>query len=118
MAPIFRALGDSSRRELLDRLHERDGQTLAELCRYIPAMTRFGVMRHLDVLEDANLITTRRAGREKRHYLNPVPIRLVHDRWIGKYAEPIVGRMSSLKRQLEETSAMMPDHIYTIHVKA
>jgi DNA-binding transcriptional ArsR family regulator/uncharacterized protein YndB with AHSA1/START domain len=120
MAPIFRALGDSSRRELLDRLYARDGQTLGELCEYLPAMTRFGVMRHLDVLEDASLITTRRAGREKRHYLNPVPIRLLHDRWISKYAEPIVGRMSALKRHLEESSPMTPEpeHVYTIYVKS
>jgi DNA-binding transcriptional ArsR family regulator/uncharacterized protein YndB with AHSA1/START domain len=118
MAPIFRALGDPSRRELLDRLNERDGQTLGELCEYLPGMTRFGVMRHLDVLEDASLVTTRRTGREKRHYLNPVPIRLLHDRWISKYAEPVVGRMSALKRHLEEIDEMTPDHVYTIYVKA
>src|SRR5215213_5539020 len=118
MAPVFRALSDPSRRLLLDSLYERDGQALGELSARLSQMTRFGVMRHLDVLEAANLITTLRAGREKRHYLNPVPIRLVHDRWIGKFAEPIVGRMSALKRQLEETSAMTPDHVYTIYVKA
>jgi uncharacterized protein YndB with AHSA1/START domain len=117
MAPIFRALGDPSRRELLDRLHERDGQTLGELCAWLPSMTRFGVMRHLDVLEDASLVTTRRAGREKRHYLNPVPIRLLHDRWISKYAEPVVGGMSALKRHLEEPS-VTPDHVYAIYIKA
>jgi uncharacterized protein YndB with AHSA1/START domain/DNA-binding transcriptional ArsR family regulator len=118
MAPVFRALGDPSRRQLLDRLHERDGQTLGELCGYLPAMTRFGVMRHLDVLEAAHLVLTRRVGREKRHYLNPVPIRLVHDRWIGKFAEPVVGRMSALKQQLEEPAPMHPDHVYAIYVKA
>src|SRR5437868_2672388 len=97
MVPVFRALGDPSRRLLLDRLFERDGQTLGELCSYLPGMTRFGVMRHLDVLEAADLITTRRAGREKRHYLNPVPIRRLHDRWISKYAAPVVGAMSAMK---------------------
>ena len=84
-SPVFRALSDPSRRLLLDRLFERDGQTLGELCMHLPEMTRFGVMRHLDVLEAAALVTTRRAGREKRHYLNPFAIRLVHDRWISKY---------------------------------
>src|SRR4051794_3241832 len=118
MAPIFRALGDPSRRELLDRLYERDGQTLGELSSYLPSMTRFGVMRHLDVLEDASLVITRRAGREKRHYLNAVPIRLVHDRWISKYAEPLVARISALKHHLEETTPMTPDHVYAIYIKA
>src|SRR5438034_9565976 len=97
MGPVFRALGDPGRRRLLDQLFERDGQTLGELARALPAMTRFGVMRHLDVLEAAGLIATQRVGREKRHYLNPVPIRLVHDRWISKYAEPVVGALSALK---------------------
>ena len=83
MAPVFRALADPSRRELLDRLYERDGQTLGELCGWLPAMTRFGVMRHLGVLEEAALISTRKLGRQKHHYLNPVPIRLLHDRWIS-----------------------------------
>jgi uncharacterized protein YndB with AHSA1/START domain/DNA-binding transcriptional ArsR family regulator len=119
MAPAFRALGDPSRRLLLDRLFERDGQTLGELAAHLPEMTRFGVMKHLDVLEDAGLITTRRFGREKRHYLNPVPIRLVHDRWISKYAEPIVGAMTVLKRNLEaESMSAAPDHVYAIYVKA
>ena len=93
----FRALADPSRRLLLDRLFERDGQTLGELCAYLPSMTRFGVMRHLGVLEEAGLVTTGE-GREKRHFLNPVPIRLVHDRWIGKFAEPVVGAMAAMKR--------------------
>jgi DNA-binding transcriptional ArsR family regulator/uncharacterized protein YndB with AHSA1/START domain len=101
MAVVFRALGDPSRRLLLDRLFDRDGQTLGELAAELPAMTRFGVMRHLDVLEEAGLIETRRVGREKHHYLNPVPIRLVADRWIGKFAEPVVGRMTSIKHDLE-----------------
>ncbi len=117
MAPIFRALGDPSRRVLLDQLFVRDGQTLGEMCSFLPQMTRFGVMRHLDVLEEARLISTLRAGREKRHYLNPVPIRLLHDRWISKYAEPVMGAMSNLKRQLE-APPMLPDHVYSIFVKA
>jgi uncharacterized protein YndB with AHSA1/START domain/DNA-binding transcriptional ArsR family regulator len=117
MAPIFRALADSGRRELLDRLFERDGQTLGELCGYLPGMTRFGVMKHLGILEDAGLLTTVKTGREKRHFLNPVPIRLVHDRWIGKFAEPIVGSMSNLKTRLE-TPMDTIDHVYAIHIKA
>src|ERR1700736_3342839 len=85
MESVFKALADPSRRKLLDLLFERDGQTLTELARSLPAMTRFGVMKHLGLLEEAGLVTTRRAGREKLHYLNAVPIRMVHDRWIGKY---------------------------------
>jgi uncharacterized protein YndB with AHSA1/START domain len=117
MATVFRALADPNRRVLLDRLFERDGQTLGELCEHLPGMTRFGVMKHLGVLEEANLVTTVRVGREKRHFLNPVPIRLVHDRWIGKFAEPIVGAMSSLKTRLE-TPMDRFDHIYTVFIKA
>ena len=120
-APAFRALADPSRRLLLDQLYERDGQTLGELSAHLPAMTRFGVMRHLDVLEAAELITTRRAGREKRHFLNPVPIRLIHDRWIGKYAAPVLGAMSALKGHLEAPMAIPPDgidHVYSIFINA
>ena len=117
MAPIFRALADPGRRVLLDRLFERDGQTLGELCAALPEMTRFGVMKHLGVLEAADLVTTQKVGREKRHYLNPVPIRLAHDRWIGKFAEPVVGAMSFLKRTLE--APMDPvDHVYSVYIKA
>ena len=116
-APIFRALADANRRELLDRLFERDGQTLGELCEYLPDMTRFGVMKHLGVLEEAGLVTTVKVGREKRHFLNPVPIRLVHDRWISKYAEPVVGAMSALKTRLE-TPMDTFDHIYSVYIKA
>jgi uncharacterized protein YndB with AHSA1/START domain/DNA-binding transcriptional ArsR family regulator len=101
---VFRALADPSRRLLLDRLFDADGQTLGQLCTALPAMTRFGVMKHLDVLADANLVTTRRHGREKLHYLNPVPIRLVHDRWISKYAEPFVRAMTQLKADLENAT--------------
>jgi uncharacterized protein YndB with AHSA1/START domain len=117
MAPVFRALADPNRRVLLDRLFERDGQTLGELCAYLPEMTRFGVMKHLGVLEESDLVTTRKDGREKRHFLNPVPIRLVHDRWIGKFAGPIVGAMSILKTNLE-TPMDAIDHVYTVFIKA
>jgi len=89
--PVFRALADPTRRHLLDRLFERDGRTLTELESELE-MTRFGVMKHLRVLEDAGLVVTRRAGREKLHFLNPVPIRLTHDRWIDKYTERQVSR--------------------------
>jgi len=98
---VFKALADPTRRGLLDALYERDGQTLTELEERLP-MTRFGVMKHLRVLEEANLVVTRRRGREKLHFLNPVPIRLVHDRWVSKYAEPWAAALSELKQDLEE----------------
>ena len=101
MDPVFRALADPTRRRLLDTLFKRDGQTLSALEQRLP-MTRFGVMKHLRVLEEAGLVTTRRRGREKLHFLNPVPIRLVHDRWVSKYAEPWAAALGGLKRQLEE----------------
>jgi uncharacterized protein YndB with AHSA1/START domain/DNA-binding transcriptional ArsR family regulator len=118
MAAVFRALGDPSRRLLLDRLFDRDGQTLGELAAALPEMTRFGVMRHLDVLESAGLIETRRVGREKHHYLNPVPIRLVADRWIGKFAEPVVGRMAAIKHDLEAPEMLAPDHVDSVLIRA
>jgi uncharacterized protein YndB with AHSA1/START domain/DNA-binding transcriptional ArsR family regulator len=117
MAPVFRALADPGRRVLLDRLFERDGQTLGELCEALPEMTRFGVMKHLGVLEGASLVTTKRVGREKRHFLNPVPIRRAHDRWISKYAEPVVGAMSFMKRHLEAPMDRV-DHVYSVYIKA
>ena len=98
---VFRALADPTRRFLLDRLFERDGRTLKELESELE-MTRYGVMKHLKLLEEAGLVVTRRSGREKLHFLNPVPIRLIHDRWIGKYAERRVAALSDLKRALEE----------------
>jgi DNA-binding transcriptional ArsR family regulator len=97
---VFRALADPTRRHLLDRLFERDGRTLVELEDGLE-MTRFGVMKHLRVLEEAGLVVSRRSGREKHHFLNPVPIRLVHDRWIDKYTEQRVSALSELKTQLE-----------------
>lgn len=97
---IFKALGDSSRRFLLDLLFKRDGQTLGELESEL-AMTRFGVMKHLRVLEKAGLVITRWRGREKLHFLNAVPIRLIHDRWIDKYREHEVSALADLKASLE-----------------
>jgi len=101
MNEVFKALADPTRRQLLDELFERDGQTLTELESRLP-MSRFGVMKHLKVLEEAHLVTTKRRGREKLHFLNPVPIRLVHDRWVSKYAEPWAAALSGLKRRLED----------------
>src|ERR671918_2885212 len=101
MDAVFRALADPTRRGLLDELFKRDGQTLTALEERLP-MTRFGVMKHLRVLEEAGLVVTRRHGREKLHFLNAVPIRLVHDRWVSKYAEPWAATLSNLKHQLEE----------------
>jgi DNA-binding transcriptional ArsR family regulator len=98
---VFRALADPTRRLLLDQLFERDGRTLTELESELE-MTRFGVMKHLRVLEDAGLVTTRKAGRNKHHFLNPVPIRLIHDRWIDKYREHRVSALAELKTRLEE----------------
>src|SRR5581483_6854852 len=101
MDDVFKALADPTRRGLLDELFERDGQTLTALEARVD-MTRFGVMKHLRVLEEAGLVVTRRQGREKLHYLNTVPIRLVHDRWVSKYAEPWAATLSGLKRNLED----------------
>jgi uncharacterized protein YndB with AHSA1/START domain/DNA-binding transcriptional ArsR family regulator len=116
MEHVFRALGDSNRRRLLDALHRQDGQTLRQLEAHLD-MTRFGVMKHLRLLEQAGLVTTKRIGREKHHYLNPVPIRLIHDRWIRKYAEPLVGAMSHLKRTLEATPMNAPKHVYEVYIR-
>lgn len=99
---IFKALADSTRRLLLDLLHKRDGQTLGELETPL-AMSRFGVMKHLRVLENAGLVVTRRSGREKHHFLNAVPIRLIHDRWIDKYTENQIAALAELKTTLENT---------------
>lgn len=98
---VFKALADPTRRFLLDLLYARDGRTLTELESELE-MTRFGVMKHLRVLEDAGLVITRRSGREKLHFLNPVPIRLIHDRWIDKYTERQVSALVDLKNRLED----------------
>ena len=113
MDEVFKALADPTRRELLDRLRERDGQSLSALEERLP-MSRFGVMKHLKVLEEAGLVTTRRRGREKLHFLNPVPIRLVHDRWVSKYAEPWAATLSGLKRRLEERTM---EKVFEIYIK-
>jgi DNA-binding transcriptional ArsR family regulator len=101
MDKVFRALADPTRRKLLDELFERDGQTLTALEQQLP-MSRIGVMKHLRILEEAGLVTTKRRGREKLHFLNPVPIRLIYDRWVSKYAEPWAATLTRLKTRLEE----------------
>src|ERR687884_223138 len=110
---VFKALADPTRRRLLDELFEQDGQTLSALEERLP-MTRFGVMKHLKVLEEAGLVVARRRGREKLHFLNPVPIRLVHDRWVSKYAEPWAAALSDLKHDLEETDM---EKVFEIYIK-
>jgi DNA-binding transcriptional ArsR family regulator len=101
MDEVFRALGDASRRELLDRLHAKNGQTLGELCEGL-VMTRQAVTKHLAILEDANLVATIKHGREKLHYLNPVPIHQIGERWIKKFERGRLAALSDLKRQLEK----------------
>src|SRR5918996_5835388 len=113
MDAVFKALSDPTRRSLLDELFRQDGQTLSALEERF-AMTRFGVMKHLKVLEEANLVVTKRHGREKLHFLNPVPIRLVHDRWVSKYAEPWVSTLSGLKKRLEGATM---EKVYEIYIK-
>ena len=112
MDEVFKALADPTRRKLLDELFQQDGQNLGALTGRLP-MTRFGVMKHLKVLEEAGLVVTRRRGREKLHFLNPVPIRLVHDRWVSKYAEPWAATLSGLKHELEKTM----EKIFEIYIK-
>jgi uncharacterized protein YndB with AHSA1/START domain len=114
MDEVFKALADPSRRKLLDRLFRRDGQTLGELCERVD-MTRFGVMKHLRVLEDAGLVVTQRRGREKLHHLNPMPIRLVHDRWVSKYRAPFAAALSDLKSRLEGT--MAESQVYELFIR-
>jgi uncharacterized protein YndB with AHSA1/START domain len=113
MDDVFRAIGDPTRRRLLDELFKRDGQTLSALERRLP-MTRFGVMKHLRVLEEAGLVVTRRRGREKLHFLNPVPIRRVHDRWVSKYAEPWAAALTNLKQTLEDATM---EKMFEIYIK-
>jgi uncharacterized protein YndB with AHSA1/START domain len=113
MDEVFKALADPTRRSLLDELFRQDGQTLSALEERLP-MTRFGVMKHLRVLEEAGLIATRRRGREKLHFLNPVPIRLVHDRWVSKYAEPWAAALSGLKHELEGKTM---EKVFEVYIK-
>jgi uncharacterized protein YndB with AHSA1/START domain len=110
---VFKALADPTRRRLLDALFKEDGQTLSALNKQLP-ITRFGVMKHLKLLEVAGLVVNRRRGREKLHFLNPVPIRLVHDRWVSKYAEPWVSSLSRLKHILEDRTM---EKIFEIYIK-
>src|SRR3954453_2690805 len=112
MDAVFRALADPTRRSLLDELFKEDGQRLTALEERLP-MTRFGVMKHLKVLEQAGLVVTRRSGREKLHFLNPVPIRLVHDRWVSKYAEPWAAGLSDLKSRLESSM----EKVFEIYIR-
>jgi uncharacterized protein YndB with AHSA1/START domain/DNA-binding transcriptional ArsR family regulator len=109
---VFKALADPTRRELLDELFREDGQTQGALEERF-AMTRFGVMKHLKQLEEAGLIVTKRRGREKLHFLNPVPIRLIHDRWVSKYAEPWAAGLSDLKRDLEKSM----EKVFEIYIR-
>jgi len=120
---VFKALADPHRRLLLDLLRERDGRTLLDLQGRLP-MTRFGVMKHLRVLEEAGLITARKVGREKHHYLNPIPIQQLYDRWVGKYAAPWARTLTGLKHALEEESMdgtngteEKPTHVYQIYIR-
>ena len=112
MDAVFKALADPTRRSLLDELFREDGQTLTELEARLP-MSRFGVMKHLKQLEESGLVVTRRRGREKLHFLNPVPIRLVHDRWVSKYAEPWAAGLSGLKQELERPM----EKVFEIYIK-
>jgi uncharacterized protein YndB with AHSA1/START domain/DNA-binding transcriptional ArsR family regulator len=113
MDAVFRALADPTRRSLLDELFTHDGQTLSALEQRLP-MTRFGVMKHLRVLEEAGLVSTKKRGREKLHFLNAVPIRLVHDRWVSKYAEPWAAALSDLKHELEDRTM---EKVFEIYIK-
>ena len=113
MDAVFRALADPTRRSLLDELFRDDGQTLSALEERLP-MTRFGVMKHLRVLEEAGLVATKKRGREKLHFLNAVPIRLVHDRWVSKYAEPWAAGLSELKKRIEDD---VMEKVYEIYIK-
>jgi DNA-binding transcriptional ArsR family regulator len=113
MDDVFKALADPTRRDLLDLLFERDGQTLSELEQRFK-MSRFGVMKHLKLLEEAGLVVTKRRGREKLHFLNTVPIRLVHDRWVSKYAEPWAAALSGLKKSIEEDKM---EKVFEVYIK-
>jgi uncharacterized protein YndB with AHSA1/START domain/DNA-binding transcriptional ArsR family regulator len=118
MGPVFKALADPHRRHLLDRLYERDGQTLTDLQDSLP-LSRFGCMKHLRVLEDAGLVTSRKVGRERLHFLNPVPIQRAYDRWVEKFARPWTRMLSGLKRSVEDPIvSAKPAHVYQIYIRA
>jgi len=117
---VFRALADPTRRLLLDQLFEREGQTLRELHSAVNGMTRFGVMKHLRLLEGAGLVVAHKVGREKLHYLNPVPVQLIHDRWVSKYTRPRAAALADLKVELEGSyqMAQKPAQVYQVFIKA
>jgi DNA-binding transcriptional ArsR family regulator/uncharacterized protein YndB with AHSA1/START domain len=119
--PVFKALADPTRRAILDALFERDGQSLTELVTCFD-MSRFGVMKHVRLLEDAGLVVTRKVGRARLHYLNPVPIRELHDRWTGKFAARASGALLALRNHVEKgddmAAATIPDHVYVVFIKA
>ncbi|GAA3861957.1 ArsR/SmtB family transcription factor [Streptomyces sp. NPDC003328] len=117
MDQVFKALADATRRRLLDRLHERGGQTLGELCEHID-MTRQSVTQHLAVLEAANLVASVRRGREKLHYLNPVPLHEIQERWIDKFERPRLRALSAVKRQAEEAMSDKPTFVYVIYIRS
>ena len=117
---VFRALADPTRRLLLDALFDREGQSLGELHQAVEGMTRFGVMKHLRQLEAAGLVVTHKVGREKLHYLNAVPVQLIHDRWVSKYTRPRASALADLKAELEgrEEMAVKPAHVFQVYIKA
>lgn len=117
MDKVFKALADQTRRYLLDRLHEHNGQTLGELCERI-GMTRQSATQHLSVLEAANLISTVRRGREKLHYLNPVPLHEIQERWIDKFERPKLRALSDLKRRAEDSMSDKPEFVYVIYIES
>ncbi|NJL95629.1 MAG: helix-turn-helix domain-containing protein, partial [Anaerolineae bacterium] len=115
---VFKALADPTRRFLLDLLFQEDGRSLGALCTQVPELTRFGVMKHLEVLEQAALISTHKVGREKLHYLNPVPIQQVYDRWVSKFAQPWTATLLHLKNTLEETPMIeKPAHVFQVFIR-
>lgn len=115
---VFVALADAGRRTLLDALRDRDGQSLIELQPWLPKMTRFGVMKHLRVLAEAGLINTRKAGRRTLHYLNPVPIQTVYERWVSRYMQPFAQALTGLKHLVENTALNKQTHVYSIYIRA
>lgn len=114
---VFAALAHASRRKLLDALRERDGQSLIELQQWLPKLTRYGVMKHVRVLEEAGLINTRKAGRRTLHYINPVPIQTVYERWVSQYSQPFAQTLTGLKFILESTPMNKQTHMYSIYIK-
>jgi len=117
---VFRALADPTRRLLLDALFDREGQSLGELHQAVEGMTRFGVMKHLRLMEAAGLVVAHKVGREKLHYLNAVPVQLIHDRWVSKYTRPRASALADLKAELEgrEEMAVKPAHVFQVYIRA